>query len=159
MELTYDLRDTGWACASISDGSRRRDLFASYISDALGDMAKAAAMLLNGSRDESFCFQDEPGEHRFVLSRGDADLLTIRVLWFERCFSGRADRFGEEVFRCQCAILDFVGQVFAILHTILMEHGLEGYKQAWGNQEFPVRAYDEIRRHLNPSIAPAGTAD
>ena len=155
MELIYDLEGAGWAGARISDGSRHRYFSVSYLSDALGDMAKAAVMLLNGSREESFSFQDEPGVHRFVLTRGDADSLTIRVLWFERTFSGRADRFGEEVFRCECAVLDFVGQVFASLHSIFADRGLDGYMQAWRNHEFPVRAYEEIQRRLNPSNATA----
>ena len=151
MELLYDLEGAGWAGARIADGSHHRDFSVSYLSDALGDMAKAAALLLNGSREETFFFQDEPGEHRFILSRGDADSLTICVLWFECSFCGRSERFGEEVFRCECTVLDFVGQVFANLHSILAERGLDGYKQAWRNHEFPVRAYDEIRRRLIPS--------
>jgi hypothetical protein len=49
MELIYDLEGAGWAGARISDGSQHRDFSVSYLSDALGDMAKAAAMLLNGT--------------------------------------------------------------------------------------------------------------
>lgn len=149
MELIYDLEGAGWADARISDGSQHRDFSVSYISDALGDMAKAAVLLLHGSREASFTLQDEPGEHRFILLRGNADSLTIRVLWFNGASSGRADRFGEEVFRCDCAVLDFVGQVSVNLHAILTKYGLDGYKQSWRTHEFPTRAYNEIRRLLN----------
>ena len=67
MELIYDLAGAGWAGARISDGLRHRDFSVSYLSDALGDMAKTAVRLLNGSREESFAFQDEPGEHRWMV--------------------------------------------------------------------------------------------
>ena len=107
MELIYDLEGAGWAGARISDGSRHCYFSVSYLSDALGDMAKAAVMLLHGSREESFSLQDEPGEHRFILIRGDSDSLTIRVLRFE---GTRANRFGKEVFCCECAVRDFVGR-------------------------------------------------
>lgn len=105
-------------------------------------------MLLSGSGEESCALQDEPGEYRFVFKRGDGDALTIRVLWFEESFAGRADRFGHEVFRCDCVVLDFVGQLSVSLHRILLEQGLDGYKKTWRNYDFPIRAYEAIRRSL-----------
>jgi len=132
MELLDEPKSAGWSAGRISEGSQELNFQVSHFSDTLGDMAKAAAMLLNGSREESFSFPDEPGEHRFVLTRGVADSLTIRVLWFGSV-SGRTDRFGKEVFRCDCAVLDLVGQVFANLHTILGQYGLDGYQQAFRN--------------------------
>jgi hypothetical protein len=75
--------------------------------------------------------------------------------WFDQSFSGRRDRFGKQVFHCECAVLDFVGQVFVALHTILTTHGLEGYKRIWRNNDFPVRAYNAIAHRLNPSDATA----
>lgn len=148
MELIYELEGAGWVSARISEGSRQCELSVSYLSDALGDMAQAAVMLLIGSREETFRFQDEPGEHRFILTRGDADALTVRVLWFEDTFSSRADEFGKEVFRCECPALEFVGQVYSNLHAIVTKHGLDGYQRAWRYHEFPSEAYDAIRERL-----------
>lgn len=151
MELVYDLKEDGWASVRIADAAQHLDFTCSYISDPLGSMATAAAMLLAGSREESFSFQDEPGEYRFVLTRGEADLLSIRVLWFDQSFSGRRNRFGKQIFHCEWAVLDFVGQVFVRLHTIFTVHGLEGYKRIWRNGDFPVRAYEAISRQLDPT--------
>ena len=62
MELVYQLEGAGWADARISDGSRQLGMSVSYLSDALGDMAKAALHLLRGGREASFSFEDEPGQ-------------------------------------------------------------------------------------------------
>jgi hypothetical protein len=155
MELIYDLKAEGWASVRIAEGDAQLEFTCSRLSDALGDLAKAAAMLLGGSREESCALQDEPGEYRFLFSRGESDALTIRVLWFEESFSGRADPFGKEVFRCNCVVLDFVGQLFASLHRILLARGVEGYQKTWRNYDFPMRAYEAIRQRLLPSGAVA----
>jgi len=150
MEFSYDLSEEGWASVRIADGAGQLEFTCSRLSDALGDLAKGAAMLLGGSREEACALQDEPGEYRFLFTRGESDSLTIHILWFEKSFSGRANRFGQEVFRCECAVLDFVGQLFASLHRILVGRGLEGYRMTWRNHDFPVRAYEAIRQRLQP---------
>jgi hypothetical protein len=43
----------------------------SYLSDALDDMAEAALCLLRGGREASFGFEDEPGEHRWIVPLHD----------------------------------------------------------------------------------------
>ena len=153
MKLIYKLGDAGWADASIADEGAQLECRISYLSDALGDMAQAAVQLLNGARATSFSFQDEPGEHRFLLTRGEADRLDIRVLSFKETFapqSAHAEKQASVVFRSHCAVMDFVGQVSANLHDILTKFGLKGYKDAWTKDDFPMASYREIQRHLNP---------
>jgi len=150
MELVFQLGGAGWADARMSDGSRGRDMRVSYLCDALGEMARAALHLLRGSREAVFAFDDEPGEHRWVLTRGEADSLSIRIFWFDETFSSRRLGKGTEVFSCDCAVLDFVGPVFSVLHQILSNEGVEGYKRRWKNNEFPLDTYNEIRRLLAP---------
>jgi hypothetical protein len=67
MELVYDLKEDGWAHVRIADASSHFEFTCSWLSDPLGNMATATVMLLNGSAEESFSFQDEPGEYRFVV--------------------------------------------------------------------------------------------
>jgi hypothetical protein len=150
MQIVYQLFGAGWADARISDQSSYRDMAVSYLSDSLGDMARAALQLLRGAREVSFSFQDEPGEHRWTLSRGEADSLRIRILWFEDTFSPRAQEHGTEVFECDCAVLDFVGQVSSVLQTLLQDEGIEGYRRRWQNHEFPLHTLTEIQRLLAP---------
>ena len=121
----------------------------SYLSDALGDMANAALRLLHGDREATFSFEDEPGEHHWLLNRGEADSLHIRVLWFEDTFNHRRLERGVDVFACDCAVLDFVGQVSHVLQSILKDEGIKGYKQRWQNHDFPLGTFNEIQRFLS----------
>ena len=150
MELIYQLAGAGWADARISAGGRHRNMTVSYLSDALGDMARSALHLLRGSREVSFAFEDEPGEHRWILTRGTMDSLRIRILWFEDTFSRSSPDQGAEVFSCDCAVLDFVGQVSAVLQNIVTDDGIEGYKRRWQNHDFPTDTFNEIQRLLTP---------
>jgi len=148
MKLIYQLAGAGWADARICDNSRCRDMAASYLSDALGDMARAALQLLGGGREASFSFQDDPGEHRWILSRGEEDSLRIRVLWFDDAFSPRPPERGAEVFTCDCTVLDFVGQVSFVLQNILAEVGVEGYQRRWRNHAFPIETFTRLQGFL-----------
>jgi hypothetical protein len=150
MEIVYELAGAGWADARISHKGNYRNMAVSYLSDALGDMARAAVQLLRGGREVSFSFQDEPGEHRWILSRGEADSLRIRVFWFDDAFSARRQERGTEVFACDCAVLDFVGQVSYVLQSVLADEGVEGYRRRWQNYEFPLDSFTELQRLLTP---------
>jgi hypothetical protein len=147
MEITYDLTGGGWARASVSDGTANREMRVTYLSDALADIARAALELLRGARDISFSFQDEPGEHRWLLKRGEADTLHVRVLRFEDTFSTRTQG-GLEVFYSKCTVMDFVGQVCFVLQNILERVGLEGYRKLWRNSDFPLDTFNELQRRL-----------
>ena len=150
MQLLYQLGGDGWACARFSDGAHCREMGVSYLSDGLGDMARAALQLLRGNREVSFSFQDEPGEHRWTLSRGEADSLRVRIFWSQHNFNERFPGRANEVFACHCAVLDFVGQVAHVLQTLLIQEGIDGYKFRWKNHEFPLATFNEIRRLLTP---------
>lgn len=151
MRIEYQLAGAGWADARISDGSSSREMEVSYLSDALGDMAQGALQMLRGAREVSFSFQDEPGEHRWTLIRGEEDSLRIRIFWSKEAFNHRFPRHATEVFSCDCAVLDFVGQVSYVLQTLLLEEGLDGYRRRWLSHEFPLGVFNEIQRRLEPT--------
>jgi len=148
MEFVYDLAGAGWANARIMDKEAEFELSASYLSDAAGDMAAAAVALLKGAKEATFCFQDEPGQHRFLLDRTETGGLVVRVVWNEANFAGVSDVDAEEAFRCESDVVAFAGQVAASLRAILKERGLEGYRQAWRAHAFPLEAYRELCSRL-----------
>ena len=153
MEITYQLGDAGWADARVRDANCSRDISSvSYLSDALGDMAVAAVALVQGARSVRFAFEHEPGEHRWLLERGEDDLLGISLLWFDDNFPARQDDAGEEVFSCQCRVLDFAGQVLSILASILEQYGVSGYREKWQRHEFPLEAFQTLRASLTVPI-------
>ena len=154
MEIIYQLAGAGWADARVRADHGYRDMSVSYLSDALGDMAAAAVALVRGARSARFAFQDEPGEHRWLLERGADDSLRIRVVWFEDTFAARRDDRGAEVFSCECTVLDFAGQVLSVLGSILEDHGVDGYRQQWQEHEFPMEAFERLRTALTAPSRP-----
>ncbi len=149
MRINYQLAGSGWANAQVSESGRSLEMSASYLSDALGDMAQAAVSLLTGARVVTFSFQDEPGEHQWILTRGEFDALYVRVIWFPKTFgSGNKADSGTEVFACDCAVMDFVGQVFSTLNAVHEDEGVEGYKRRWKNNDFPSKSYQELQKLL-----------
>jgi hypothetical protein len=154
LRLSYILQQHGWATASISDGDAAIEADVSYLGDGLGDLARAARGILRGLPEATFSFQQEPGEHRFVVSRED-DRVRIAVYRFAETFS-RA-RLGEPVIIAECSLREFATECINCLRRVLDEHGEEGYRQRWKNADFPSCEYHdllELRREL-PAAGPA----
>src|ERR1043166_3267630 len=122
MTLSYVLDGTGGATATIAHEGNHRKKPVSYLSDSLSDMTQAAICLLEGADSVRFSFDDEPGEHRCIITRsGDAD-AEIRVLWFTELWSHLPDERGEQVFSCSCSVTDFGGEVLSCLQRLLEEY-------------------------------------
>lgn len=147
LEITCQLAGAGWADARVVHEAKVREMSLSYLSDAIGDMAWAAVNLLRGSRNVTFNFQDEPGEHCWMLERGVSDSLHICIRWFAETFHSGNALNGAEVFSCDCTVLDFVGEVSSVLTGLLEDADGEAYKRRWGHS-FPIDAYNEIQRRL-----------
>jgi hypothetical protein len=144
LRVSLHIAGAGWADATISNGHTELSIEAiSYISDGIAEMAAAAKALLQGAETAAFAFQHEPGEHAFVLTRGPHDTLKIEIFENNRNFKGKSD---TPVMTITCPVLDFVGQVFSVLHSWRIEHG-DHYKERW-RHDFPLDAYDFIRRTI-----------
>jgi len=145
MTFTYQLDGAGWATATIADDGRHRDMTVSYLSDSLYDMAQAAICLLEGADSVRFSFDDEPGEHRCIITRTSDTVAQIRVLWFDELWSNLPDERGSQVFTCACTIARFCGEVLSCLQRLLADHGLDGYKQLWVEHDFPSEKFERLR--------------
>jgi hypothetical protein len=145
MTLSYSLSGTGWATATIEHEGQRREMTVSYLSDALSEMTQAAICLLEGADAVRFAFDDEPGEHRVVVTRsGEAD-VQVRVLWFRELWANLPDERGELVFSGDCSTARFSGEVLCCLQYLLDEHGAEEYKRLWVSDDFPKEKFERLR--------------
>src|SRR5205085_4556315 len=111
MTLSYILHGAGWATATVADAGQQREMIVSYLSDSLSDMAQAAIRLLEGAESVRFSFDDEPGEHRCIITRTDRSNASARVLWFDELWSGFPDERGTEVFSCTSTVAQFCDEV------------------------------------------------
>jgi hypothetical protein len=155
LHLSYILHEHGSATASVGSGDRKLDIIGvSFLSDALGDMARSARSTLRGMSESTFSFQMEPGEYRFVVSR-DGTQVVVRVYHFAESFSRR--QHGELVLTAECSLREFATECINCLRRVLDEHGQAGYRERWKNADFPLREYRdllELRRELS-AVRPA----
>ena len=154
LQLSYTLHDHGWAVATIGNGDCAVEVSVSHLSDALGDLARAARGILRGLPEATFSFQQEPGEYRLIVVRED-DRVRISVFRFPDTFSRK--QAGELLLEAECGVHDFATQCINCLRQILDEYGEEGYRRRWKSAEFPLQEYRdliELRRQI-PASRPA----
>lgn len=146
MVLRFDYRLTGrgWSAATIADRETHAELTASYLSDALGSLARAVLGLLHGMEAVNVSWKEEPGEYRWLLTRAE-EMVTIRILWFDSQFPERPDEEGQTVFETTCRLVDFAGQMTSQLQALLDDPGEAEYKRQWG-MEFPRAEYVALVR-------------
>jgi hypothetical protein len=148
LRLSYTLHDHGWAVASITDGTTVVETDVSYLSDALGDLARAARGILRGLPETTFRFQQEPGEHRVIVSR-DGDCVRLRVYRFRDTISLARD--GDLLLDVERGLREFATACINCLRHVLDEHGETGYREKWKNHPFPLEEYHalhDLRRKL-----------
>ena len=145
IRFEYRLTGRGWSAATIADHETKVELTASYLSDALGNLARAVVGLLRGVETATVSWAEEPGEYRWLLARTD-DQLSIRILWFNSQYPRRPNEEGRAVFETSCRLVDFSGQVTSQLRMLLDSLGEAEYKKQWVQHEFPRAEYDALVR-------------
>jgi hypothetical protein len=147
--LTYTLHEHGSATVAVGDGETVITFAATFLSDALGDLARGARAILRGLPEVVVRLQDEPDEHQLRLVRVD-NAVELTLLRFAETFSRRAD--GEPLLHTRCDLRTFATVCINCLRSVRDAHGLEGYRERWRNHDFPQEAYDDLlslRRAMN----------
>lgn len=143
--FTFTLLEHGWAKAQVASMDKVQPLSASYLSDALGDLARSVIRLFSATEPETITcsWQEEPGEFRWIMRRfGDSIRLQIRM--FADTASRKRDEEGSLLFETQCSLLRLATQVQSQLYHVLMEFGEEGYLLRWMKYPFPKSEYQQL---------------
>jgi hypothetical protein len=146
----------GWSQFVVVLGSQVMYRMPSYLSHALGDIARAAVQLARGEESVRFSFQDEPGEYRWILSllgQGEDgyDRLKVTILDFDDVFSPQPDSEGKVLIDGICSKWQFLLNVRSILRETLAANGTEGYKAKTIDYEFPdaeLRELEDLTKHI-----------
>jgi hypothetical protein len=67
LAFSYQLQGHGWAECRLEIDDQHATLTASYLSDALGDLASATTAALRGHPRPTASFAEEPGEYRWIF--------------------------------------------------------------------------------------------
>jgi hypothetical protein len=148
VEFHYELTGRGWSECSIAIGGVRCEVTASYLSDALGELASAIEDLLRWSTDARAIFVEEPGEYRWRFIPTDGDHVRVKVIEFPH-WGKRNDAAGKVIFDADCERRALAEAVVRELRRLWDAHGLRGYREKWVNHDFPeerLRAIEELLR-------------
>jgi len=156
--VTYNLTGSGWSECYIQIGEQSAHLSASYLSDAFGDLLNAVVGLMNGAKETTASFEEEPGEYRWRFRQMPPDKVNVRILKFDDIWAKRPDEQGKTILEAECRLRTFAGAVLSASQRVLQEHGLEGYKDKWIEHEFPLDLQQQLKRLLDTDEGRAKTA-
>jgi hypothetical protein len=78
VHFDFALRPHGWADATFEIGEVLVSVLASHMSDALGDLLRAALALAVGAHEQKVVWVEEPGCNKWVFTR-EFDMLRVEV--------------------------------------------------------------------------------
>jgi hypothetical protein len=145
VRFTYRLAGTGWSEGRLVIGDRFADATASYLSDALGDLLRAALELARGAENARASWDEEPGEYRWIFNR-TGERVRVRVLAFPewRAIMDAPDEDGEMLLDASCAVGELIAAIAAGARKVLHEWGEDGYEAKWVDHPFPSRELEAL---------------
>ena len=155
VQFSYELTGSGWSECTLRIDGHVASVTASYLSDALADLASATAAALRGHPRAVASFAEEPGEYRWILEPRPAGRVRIRVLEFPEFWGHEPDEKGSVLLDAECRLRTFAGAVVSELQRLLAQFGREGYKDRWIEHDFPfdqMVAIQELLRNTPSDI-------
>jgi hypothetical protein len=145
LYIDYKLTGSGWAECTISNDGQTCTITASYLSDAFGDLVLSAIAMLHSFNAVSFCFEEEPGEFRWILTSSLNNLLEIKILdGYDRDKNPTPDDECKVLFSTVSSPVELGEAVVRAGKTLLETHGAAGYLEQWGNCPFPTANFDQL---------------
>jgi hypothetical protein len=133
----YELTGRGWSECRLAIGDLSCEVTASYLSDALGDLASAVENCLRGHTVARVSFVEEPGEYRWVFSAATIGRLRVRIVEFPE-WSKRSDAAGKIIFDAECDRRELGQAVAEDMRRLLDARGAAGYRELWAHGDFPM---------------------
>lgn len=150
FSLRYSLTTPGRAVLAIEADDLRVAMQATDETDALGDLARAVIVLLEGEPRASLVLEDSPGVHEWSLERDD-DLVHLRIhSWADRK-SGHADLVlsQERSAELACPLLALAREVVLVLDVLWVGHGPDGWRRLSPKHNFPIPERRRLQQLLS----------
>lgn len=139
VAFTYRLTGPGWSKAEFRIRGASVALSASYLDDALGDLVRAVATLPSIGTTLRVSWAEEPGEYRWVFD-STSETVSVRLLEFAELWGGKPDEEGQVLMAETCPVRSLRRAIAAGARAVLDEWGEVGYRQKWGEHDFPTAA-------------------
>ena len=149
FELEYRLTGTGWASCRVAINEKSTKVTASYLSDGLGELADAIRHISAGGETAKCSFDEEPGEYRWIFNKLINQRIRIVLLFFDELWGGKPDTEGQLLVDELCDLRELDIATKIMLENVLLENGLDGYKEKWSEHDFPLDSYLWFCNKLN----------
>lgn len=149
LSLRYALTTPGRAMVALEADDLRVSMQATDQTDALGDLVRATATLLEGGEHASVVLEDSPGVHEWTFERrGDIVHLGIHS-WADRT-SGSADMVlsQERSVAIACPLTVLARELVLVLDVLWVGHGPDGWARMSPRHAFPKNERRRLRQLL-----------
>jgi hypothetical protein len=148
LTINFEVSGTGWAKCTLHSAESVSTITASYLSDALRRLVLAATAVVSGFSQVTFCFDEEPGEYRWIISSPRINEVTVDIRKFGELWGERPDADGEHIFQTKCLPVTFASAVSKAANTVLASMGESEYAEKWSEHPFPTAQLQELDRLL-----------
>lgn len=149
LSLRYALTAPGRAVMSLEADDLRVAMQATDQTDALGDLARAMATLLEGSERASVVLEDAPGVHEWTFERRD-DIVHLKIhSWADRSSGGADVVLSQErsvAIACPLAVL--ARELVLVLDVLWVGHGPDGWARLSPKHPYPKAERRRLRQLL-----------
>ena len=149
LSLRYALTSPGRAVIALEADDLRVAMQATDDTDALGDLTRAAATLLEGGERASLVLEDLPGVHEWSFER-QGDMVQLRIhSWADRR-SGSADMVmsQERSVTLACPLAVLARELVLVLDVLWVGHGPDGWSRLSPKHPFPAAERRRLRQLL-----------
>lgn len=154
LSIDFQLTGVGWARCTITAGGTTKTVSASYLSDALGQLAAATLLLRMGAPSARVSFDEEPGEYRWGFDwhrspDGNVTGIRLRIWWFNELWGHRPDDAGESILDTIVDGVIFYRDIRRMLDDVLARYSETGYHEKWAEYPFPKGVQESLYAMLD----------
>jgi hypothetical protein len=149
LSLRYALTTPGRAVIALEADDLRVAMQATDETDALGDLARAIATLLEGAERASVVLEDAPGVHEWTFERHEM-MVHLRIhSWADRT-SGSADMVlsQERSVSIACPLTALARELVLVLDVLWVGHGPDGWARLSPSHPYPKAERRRLRQLL-----------
>lgn len=150
LSLRYALTTPGRALIALEADDLRVAMQATDATDALGDLARATTMLLEGADRASVVLEDAPGVHEWSFERRGI-VVHVRIhSWADRS-SGSADMVlsQERSVAIACPLAVLARELVLVLDVLWVGHGPDGWARLSPRYPYPKAERRRLRQLLS----------
>ncbi len=149
VSIAYDLGQHGWSSFELTIRDKAIDIGPfGYLTDALGDLVRAALLMATSDYRAEVRFDGEPRLWRLVVDEGWKPELRLRV--FDDSFGEGLETDVQLAIEGHVTADDFARAVRTVAQGIWDTYGATGYDEAWtGGRGFPLQGLKALDAALS----------